>query len=462
MPLYFFYSPSCGHCMDILLEDIPKLQEKYYFLLKKYDIDILENYKLLEQMEEKTKTYGEELPIIFVGDSVFYGPEPVHSRLERTLKIYMKRVRPIREDAFKVPIDTIVPKTKEINLYYFYQPGCRECTRAEILMSGLTKRYNNIKIYQYNLFEDTNKIFYEVLAEFEKIPENRRLIAPTIIIGADYLIKTIKSDTLESLIKKYHTGSPRLDTLRIELGEKNILKRFSKFSMLGIMAAGFLDGINPCAFATIVFFVTYLLFLGRRRRDIILMSIFFIVAVFISYFSIGIGVYKLLKFLSSFDIAAKIIFLAFGVGSIIFGMLSLYDYYLAQKGRTARMILQLPLGIKQKIHKDIKEKTSVGGIIIGSIVAGFLISFLEFGCTGQVYLPTIIFMISKIGLKLKPFFALLIYNLMFVIPLIVIALFAILLTKKNIGKALEAKIPSVKFFTAILFFALGAVLLLSL
>ena len=144
--------------------------------------------------------------------------------------------------------------------------------------------------------------------------------------------------------------------------------------------------------------------------------------------------------------------------AIILGILSLRDYFLAKRGDLNKMILQLPLGIKQRIHKDIKEKTEVGGIIFGSLLAGFLISFLEFGCTGQVYLPTIIFMISKTGLVLKPLFALFLYNIMFIIPLIIIAFLATIFTTKNIAKSLEKKIPTVKFFTAILFFVLGAIM----
>jgi cytochrome c biogenesis protein CcdA len=230
---------------------------------------------------------------------------------------------------------------------------------------------------------------------------------------------------------------------------------------LGIIVAGLLDGVNPCAFATIIFFVSYLLFLGRRRQDIVLMAVSFITAVFIAYFLIGIGAYSLLKYLVGYKIVAQIIFLLFGTLAIVLGLLSLRDYLYAKRGELDKMILQLPLGIKQRIHRDIKEKTAVGGIVIGSFLAGLIISFLEFGCTGQIYLPTITFMISKVGWSLKPILSLLIYNIMFVIPLIVIALLAIVFTSQGIAKSLGSKIPMIKLLTAILFFVLGVSLILS-
>jgi hypothetical protein len=191
------------------------------------------------------------------------------------------------------------------------------------------------------------------------------------------------------------------------------------------------------------------------------MAVSFITAVFIAYFLIGVGAYGLLKYLVGYSIIAKIIFLCFGTLAIILGLLSLRDYLYARRGELDKMLLQLPLGIKQRIHRDIKERTAVGGIIGGSFLAGLVISFLEFGCTGQIYLPTITFMISKVGWSLKPILSLLVYNVMFVIPLIVIALIAIVFTTQGIAKALASKIPVIKLLTAILFFVLGVLLILS-
>jgi cytochrome c biogenesis protein CcdA len=287
------------------------------------------------------------------------------------------------------------------------------------------------------------------------------LLVPAIFIGDEYLIKTIPATALEKLITKYAANCPRLDTIRIGNAGNNIFNRFKKFSVFGIMAAGFLDGINPCAFATIIFFVSYLIFVGRRRRDILFMAVFFILAVFLSYLAIGLGAYKILQFLTSFALIARIVFLVFGIFAIILGALSLYDFYVSRKGQTSKMLLQLPLGIKQSIHKNIKEKTGSGGIIAGSIAAGLAISFLEFGCTGQVYLPTITFIISQQGSALKPIASLGLYNLMFILPLIAIAALTVGFSAKNIGAFLEKRIPAVKIVTAALFFGLGLLLLLT-
>jgi cytochrome c biogenesis protein CcdA/glutaredoxin len=458
--VHFFYSPDCEHCMAILSKDIPALQEKYDFDFKTYDITILENYELLEKMEENVKEIGEDLPIVFIDDSVFYGPDAFREKCETTIKNLSDNSPPIIIDTTKIPIDSVIPDHGDINLYYFYQPGCKECSRIEILLTSLQSKYPTLIIYRYDMFEDASKIFFEALAEYVDMPSSKRLISPTIFISTDYVSKEeITSQKLIALIKKNRSGNLRLDTLDISYGEENILTRFSQFSILGILCAGLLDGVNPCAFATLVFFVSYLVFIGRRRRDIILMAIFFIIAVFISYLAIGFGAYNLLRYLAGFTLIAKILFIGFGILAIVLGIVSLHDYFLAQKGEVNKMILQLPRAVKRRIHKDIKEKTAVGGIILGSLFAGFFISFLEFACTGQVYLPTITFMISRGGFALKPLVALLAYNIMFIAPLIVIAVFATLFTTEKVAKSLEKKIPTVKFLTALLFFVLGIVLI---
>jgi cytochrome c biogenesis protein CcdA/thiol-disulfide isomerase/thioredoxin len=461
--VHFFYSPSCGHCTDILLGDIPGLQAKYSFILKKYDIDILDNLKVLEKMEEKVVNKTDDMPVVFVGDSAFYGPVAVRKKLGPTLKILALHDHDTTvTDTNRVVADTSKNQGAAINLYYFYQLECPECDRTESLLQALARQYISLHVHKYDIRDDSCIALYEALALERSIPEEMRLLVPAVFIGDQYLVKDFGSTELESLITRYKNGSPRLDTLITTAGAHSIIERFSRFSIIGIVLAGLLDGINPCAFATIVFFISYLLFIGRRRKDVLIMSASFIVSVFVCYFAIGIGAYGLMKYLARFSVIARALFLLFGIAAIIMGFLSLYDFFVVLKNDRSKMILQLPLVIKQRIHDGIKDKTRAGGIIAGSAVAGFLVSFLEFGCTGQVYLPTIMFMISGVRASLKPLWALLLYNIAFIVPLAVIAAAAIVFSTQLIARHLEKRIPLVKIATAALFFILGVVLLISI
>jgi cytochrome c biogenesis protein CcdA len=397
---------------------------------------------------------------VFAGDSTFYGPDEIRRKLGPTLKTLTLTI-PVNPDTTKPPTDSVITLAGPIHLYYFYQLQCPECDRTETLLKAIQKKYRPVNVYRYNIFEDSSKILYEILAERLKIPENKRLLVPAIFIASECLIKEIPASGLERMIVKFAGDCPRLDTIRVLNAGNNIFNRFKKFSILGIMAAGFLDGINPCAFATIIFFVSYLIFVGRKRRDILLMAVFFILAVFTSYLAIGLGAYQALQFLTGFRIIEKIVFFAFGIFALVLGVLSLYDFFVSRKGETSKMLLQLPLSVKQRIHKNIKEKTGSAGIVIGSLAAGAAVSFLEFGCTGQVYLPTITFIISRQGPALKPIASLVLYNLMFILPLVAIAAAAAGFSTKRVGDFLGKRIPAVKIVTSVLFFALGVLLLLT-
>ena len=124
------------------------------------------------------------------------------------------------------------------------------------------------------------------------------------------------------------------------------------------------------------------------------------------------------------------------------------------------MKLRLPDVVKKRIHTSIRENTWFGGYLVGAFLLGAFISLLELVCTGQVYLPTIIFISGLPALKAHAFFFLLLYNLCFIVPLVVvflIAYFGVFNLKTHV--AFIELVPLVKILTAVFFFVLGGVLL---
>jgi len=210
--LHFFYRPSCGHCMDILLSDIPRLQIDYRFELKKYDIDLISNYQLLEKMEQEHRKSGEDLPVIFINDSVFYGPENIYEKLKGTLSRFVKKTQPetLIEPSLK---DTAPAISARVTLHYFFQPGCDECSRLDALFNNLMKN-DSISITRYSVLEDTNKILLEAMSERIQMPEEKRLLVPVVIIGKGYLIKQdITTGNIFNLVKKHGNDNESMNQL---------------------------------------------------------------------------------------------------------------------------------------------------------------------------------------------------------------------------------------------------------
>ena len=95
---------------------------------------------------------------------------------------------------------------------------------------------------------------------------------------------------------------------------------------------------------------------------------------------------------------------------------------------------------------------------LGSFFTGFIVSFIEIVCTGQIYLPIIYYIVSKNGMM--GYFYLFIYNLFFIIPLVVVALLA----QRGLDRAyfrglFNKNVPFAKFFLGVFFLFLAVVLL---
>ena len=191
------------------------------------------------------------------------------------------------------------------------------------------------------------------------------------------------------------------------------------FGIIPVLFAGLIDGINPCAFATLVFFISFLSIQGRTKSEILITGILFTFSVFISYLLLGFGLLNTLRFFIDFSSVRFFMKLVVSIVTAVFLILSLRDYYLARSGRYSEITLQLSLPMKKKLHRVIRHNN--GGIFLfgGVIITGFMVSIIELACTGQVYLPTIAYMIqtdsSTLGIK-----SLLIYNTGFILPLIIV------------------------------------------
>jgi cytochrome c biogenesis protein CcdA len=155
-----------------------------------------------------------------------------------------------------------------------------------------------------------------------------------------------------------------------------------------------------------------------------------------------------------------VLFLAVGVLAIIFGILSIYDYFKLRAGKSEEVKLQLPRFLKRRIHTDIREKMKISNYIIGAGIVGFLVSISEFVCTGQVYLPTIMFVAEVPSLRIKALAYLFLYNIAFIIPLVIVFVLAYKGTSSDkLNLFWKKHTKSVKLITSVLFFILGGLLI---
>lgn len=466
-----FFSEDCDDCTYVKNELLPTLTEKFPDILnvKFYSIDDVDNYDLLVSLEEQFGDMGNEIPVIFIGRDVLGGKEEVIDNLERLVEEYLAQggcdfPRIIEAESE----EAAAASDKIVYLAYFEKPGCKDCDRASYILKSLKRAYPGIEIRKFNSEKKEDIELFEAMCSLYKVPEKERLIAPSIFIGENHLLSDeITDKKLKSLVEQYResgTTKPWEDAEKMRSSAReNLIGRFKSLGPFAIVAAGLIDGINPCAFATIILFMSYLALIGRKGRDLIYVGIAFTAAVFLTYFLVGLGAFQFIQSLSVFSILSRILYILIAVLAFVLGVLSLYDFIKARRGKSREMSLQLPGFLKDRIHKTIRGRARTERFVIAAFVAGAVVSLLELACTGQVYLPTLCFVVGVPELRKNAIFYLALYNFMFILPLAVIFVATYFGTSfTSLARVLQRHVALIKLLTSILFFGLCAFLLSTL
>ena len=255
---------------------------------------------------------------------------------------------------------------------------------------------------------------------------------------------------------------------QVQRKQSAAIRRFLSWGLLAVVGAGLIDGINPCAFTVLVFFISFLNFVGYRKRELLVLGMVFILAVFLTYILLGLGLFKFIQSLEAFAWFSKIIYLGTASLAIILGIYSLYDCYIYRKtGNPEDVKLRLPDFIKQKIHKTIQNSSrnknkSLIELAIAVFLSGFIVSLLESVCTGQTYIPTIAYVFREPGLRIHATGYLVLYNLMFILPLVVILIAGLAgVGSEAFSRLMRKHLGTVKLLTAALFFFLGILLFMA-
>jgi len=470
IPMYIFFADDCPNCQAILQSYVPTLKSMYPFLeIKTFDLANPTYYEALAKLEKKFNRRGNELPVIFIGDQMLSGEREVIERLDPLILEYQMKGELIPRLP-PVEITSVAENSEKkfsVELAYFYQKGCPHCDRANYLLKYLLKKYPHLNIKDIDLNTSDGKRLNETLSNRLNLPSEKRLIAPSIFIGNDYLSpEEVTESKVESLIQKYEKVETKaaleIGKDEIKKAEESMINRFKSLGLFTVLSAGLIDGINPCAFATLIFFVSYLSFVGRKKREILWVGLGFSGAVFATYLLIGFGILSFIQHLSFLPLFSRIVYLITIAIALILGIYSLYDYIQLKRGRPSEMKLQLPDFLKKRIHKIIREESKSNRYFLAALASGFVVSILEFTCTGQVYLPTILFVTNIPSMKTSAVSYLLLYNLMFIIPLLII--FGVVywgVTSEQLAFFLKKRATTIKLITSLLFFALAGILVAS-
>jgi cytochrome c biogenesis protein CcdA len=174
-----------------------------------------------------------------------------------------------------------------------------------------------------------------------------------------------------------------------------------------VVASALIDSVNPCAFSVLIFLLISIVALENRRR-ILMVGGVYIAAVFIFYLLSGFGLFTLVS-LSGFSQALSLIG---ATVAVVLGLISVLD---ALRNRD-EFLIAIPSSKKEQIEHYIRTATLPAAFALGIFVGIF-----ELPCTGGIYLA-ILGLMSRSYTLMEGLPYLILYNFIFVLPLILILL----------------------------------------
>ena len=227
-------------------------------------------------------------------------------------------------------------------------------------------------------------------------------------------------------------------------------------SWLKIGTLAITDSINPCALSVLLMMlVAIATYHPKDRKQILWSGLAFVSAVFITYFVYGLLIVKAFDLVQGISGIKDYLYKGLGAIAIILGLLEIKDFFFYKPGGIGT---EMPLMFRPKVQQIIAKITSpLGAFGLGMFVTLFLLP-----CTIGPYV--ILGGMLSYGEFASALPYLSVYNLIFILPMIVIILLVFVGSKnvKQVSEWREKNVKLMHLIIGIIFILLGLSMLLGL
>jgi len=313
---------------------------------------------------------------------------------------------------------------EEVCVVYFYSKFCGHCKEIKPFIDELEIKYQDqIMIHRFDVSAPGNM---SVFNNFCIANEYSGRGVPTLGINDKILVG---SKNIEDNLEKEIQAGLDMDEKICMIDDQNIcpihnnnntrpvdtdpviqdLNKIEWYSILPlIFFTGLGDGINPCAFAVLLFVMAFLQQISHNKKRLLKITTGYVFAVLVTNILLGI-----FYFYTSIQIGFPLIIRYIAITlAIIAGLINIKDFFFYGKGFS----LKIPSKSKRYIEGLAQKATLPSAIILGGLVA-----LLEAPCSIPIYL-TVLEVLKGHGyniIQVLPY--VFIYNIMFILPLIVLA-----------------------------------------
>ncbi len=350
---------------------------------------------------------------------------------------------------FLLIITTTVVAESQVIVDFYYSETCGSCKPGVAIMNNLTAYY----AVNYSGIVIINKKEVGSNATNRNEMHARGLSFPSVIINNETRIPkanlTYKevSESIDEYIKNLSTHTEYEENIvHIPwIGTVNLTSL--SLPVLTVVLGG-LDSFNPCSFFILIFLLNLLLYLQSRRRMLLVGGIFIFFSGFF-YFLFMFVMFNTLLITTNF---IKMISLAVGIIAAGIGLLNMKDFFSLQKGPSLSIPEEKRSITFKRIRKLVKSPSLVA-MLGGTIFLAVSVNFYELLCTlGFPLIYTT--RLTEANLPLVQYYLyIFIYNVVYVIPLIII----LLIFSLTLGsmKLTEWQIQRLKLFSGLMIFSFG-------
>jgi len=450
----YFTGIGCPHCarsdpyvFGSLLQENPNLVVVEYEIYQDQS-----NAYLLYQYNDK---YGSRLGVpqlIFDKDNIFVGDNSISNNADSIVKIIDKGHCPLT--------DNLVDFTNvDFNMI---SGNPKIWANSRIIIKGTKSADTELMkdLLFNNITKSLDGIDYEIIEPVDiALSGTKRTFDYAIRIG-DWIFQSnakVIIDFEERVVidESVNVNLPWC----VHDGEQNQTgepceEELKELTFAKILSLAAIDAINPCALAVLVLMlVAILTYNPKNKKKIILAGLAFALSVFIMYLIYGLVIIRSFQLIQALTSIRLILYKILGGAAIILGILNMKDFFHYKPGSIGT---EMPMFMRPKVKKIIGHVTSPrGAFIVGAFVTIFLLP-----CTIGPYVIAGGILSTLKLLQTVPW--LLLYNLIFVLPMIGITLLVYggFTTVENVAGWKDKNIKYLHLVSGIIIILLGVAMIL--
>ena len=352
-----------------------------------------------------------------------------------------------------------------IQFYFYWSNKCPHCAEALPYIDDLSILRTDIDLHSYQLVgEPDNVARYQVMAsamgeEARSVPAF--ILCNTMVTGYDAAITPGQLESLLNRCKRYVTTHHTVTGFR-GLAQQPIVLNLpfvgaieagvSSLPVITVLIAG-VDAFNPCAFFVLMFLLSLMLHTGKRRRMLLVggVFVFFSGLLYFLFMTAWLNLFRVIGHLDAITIGAAIV-------ALLIGLVNIKDFFWFKQGVSLTISDQAKPKLFQRM-RNLLQARSLPTLMLAASGLALFANLYEFLCTaGFPMVYTRILTLSDLS-SLQYYAYLLLYNIVYVIPLLVIVLLFVI--TMGARKLQEGEGRGLKLLSGSMMLSLGVVLLLA-